>query len=181
MEEIEVKILEINQYFIENELQKLGAHKIFFGEIYDIFYDFPNGNIRNQEDVLRLRKEGEETIFGYKKHLAQGEAKVMEEWETLVSDLENMKTILTKLGLEVIQESRKFRTEYLFGDTKVVIDDYQDALDHIPVFMEVEAPTVEEMYKVVKLLGYEAKDCLSWNTYDLAKHYEQNNPTSPSS
>ena len=171
MEEIEVKILEIDQSFIANELQKLGADKTFFGELYGIFYDSPDGNIRSQGDVLRLRKEGEETVLAYKKHLAQGEAKVMEEWETRVSDLENMKIILAKLGLKVIKETRKFRTEYLLGDTKVVIDDYQDALGHIPVFMEVEAPTVERMYEVAQLLGYEPKDCLSWNTYDLVQHY----------
>ena len=40
-----------------------------------------------------------------------------------------------------------------------------------PVFMEVEAPTVERMYEVAQLLGYEPKDCLSWNTYDLVQHY----------
>ncbi|MGB3691352.1 MAG: class IV adenylate cyclase [Spirulinaceae cyanobacterium] len=173
MQEIEVKILEIDQEIIEDKLQELGASKSFAGELYAIFYDFSDSSIRQQGDVLRLRKEGEETVLAYKKHIAQGEAKVMEECETLVSDLGNMKTILETLGLKVIKETRKFRTEYTLEDTKIVIDDYQDALEHIPVFIEVEAPNIRRMHEVAKLLGYEPKDCKSWNTYDLAQHYEQ--------
>ncbi len=173
MEEIEVKILEVDQVAIENKLQELGATQSFAGELHAIFYDFPDGNIREQKDVLRLRKEGEETVLAYKKHIVQTKAKVMEECETLVSNLDNMKIILERLGLKVIKETRKFRTEYILGKTKIVIDDYQDALEHIPVFIEIEAPSIERMYEVAKLLGYEPQDCHSWNTYDLAQHYGQ--------
>ncbi len=57
MQEIEVKILEIDRKKIEKTLTDLGAEKIFDGGIQTIFFDFEDGRIVKAKDVLRLRKE----------------------------------------------------------------------------------------------------------------------------
>lgn len=172
LQEIEVKILEIDPDSIVKRLMELGAKKSFDGEMLALFFDKENDDIQKTGDVLRLRKEGDVTVLTYKKFVSQDGAKIMEEYETRVGDVDQMRTILDLLDFKVKKKTRKFRTQYELGDTHIVIDDYQDELAAIPVFIEVEAPNMERLQEVVQLLGYSTKDCLSWNTYHLMKHYK---------
>ena len=52
MEEHEVKILEVNRKEVEKKLIKLGAKKIFDGNLQTIFFDF------NDKSILKNKKEG---------------------------------------------------------------------------------------------------------------------------
>lgn len=171
MQEIEVKILEIDQGALEKKLLALGAEKHFEGELHAIFYDFEDASIKERGSVLRLRKEGSETKLTFKSPVSRDEAKIMNEYESGVEDMEAVQKILSHLSLKKAKETRKWRIEYLFGDCKVVIDDYQDDLAYIPVFMEVEAPDLATMKAVVRRLGYKIEDCKSWSTYELVEHY----------
>ncbi len=172
MTEIEVKILEVNPLLIQEKLTAMGAEKHFDGEMHAVFFDFEDGRVKEKGDVLRLRKEGEETILAYKKRVSREGAKIMEEHETAVSNFEEIRTILAYLGIHSFTETRKFRTEYVLGDTHIVIDDYQDELGFIPPFIEIEAPTLARLQEVAGKLGFQPKDCLSWDTHDLVKHYK---------
>lgn len=172
MTEIEVKILEIDRDSVLARLQELGAKKSFDGEMLALFYDKNDENIAKKGDVLRLRKEGETTVLTYKKFVSQDGAKIMEEYETSVGDVSQMRKILALLNFEEKKKTRKFRTQYDLGDTHIVIDDYQDELARIPEFIEIEAPSLERMEEVVALLGFSTDQCLSWNTYHLMKHYK---------
>ncbi|MEM8892205.1 MAG: class IV adenylate cyclase [Bacteroidota bacterium] len=172
MKEIEVKILEIDRKALVSRLEELGAEKSFDGEMLALFFDTEEGNIYKSGDVLRLRKEGEETVLTYKKFISQEEAKIMEEFETSIGDIVQMRAILDLLNFKVTKKTRKFRTQYELGDTHVVIDNYQDELEAIPEFMEIEAPGMERISEVLELLGYSVEDCKSWHTYDLIKHYK---------
>ena len=172
MHEIEVKILEIDPGEIEKKILQNGGSKHFEGELHAIFFDFEEGSIGAKGDVLRLRKEGNETVLAYKKHVSKGEAKIMEEYETKISDFSTLRIILKQLGLEGVKQTRKFRTEYLLGQSSLVIDDYQDALSHIPVFLEIESPDLSQLRQIATILGYSEQDCKSWNTYDLIVHYK---------
>jgi len=172
MQEIEVKILEINRDELEKKLLSLGAAKHFEGEMYAIFYDFKDGQIRRAGRVLRLRKEGDQAVLTFKSPVSLKEAKIMDEFESKIGNMDAMKHILSQIGLHPIKETRKFRTEYILDGCKVVIDHYQDALAYIPVFIEVEAPDLKSMKALVKKLGYSPEDCHSWSTYDLVKHYQ---------
>lgn len=171
MHEVEVKILEIDRAAIEARLQSLGATVSFDGEMHAVFYDKADHSIANSGAVLRLRKEGTETRLTFKKHLAKAGTKIMEETETVVADLIAMQVILANLGLKVTKNTRKFRKQYDLPGGHVVIDDYQDALADIPVFLEIEATSEEKVFAIAEQLGYKAADCLNWNTYDLVKHY----------
>lgn len=171
MQEIEVKILEVDKAAIQAKLEELGAEKHFEGELHALFFDDKDNAITARGDVLRIRKEGDEVVLAYKSYLGKGEAKIMEELETNVSDLEMTRKIFEGIGLATRQETRKTRTEYLLAGTKVVIDEYKDRLAYIPTFIEVEAPDLESMYQAVEMLGYSKADCKDWNTYDLMIHY----------
>jgi len=171
MQEIEVKILEINQDEIERKLLALGAHKHFEGDLDARFYDYRYGFIKNQGDVFRMRKEGETTFLTYKKAISREGAKVMQEIELTLSNRDTMHEILTLLGLKQTKSNRKHRIEYVLGEVKVVIDRYYDQLAHVPTFIEIEAETIELVYDTATQLGYSPEACLPWSTSDLKKHY----------
>lgn len=171
MQEVEVKILEIDRAEVEAKLVALGATVSFDGEMHAVFYDDPEGGITKSGGVLRLRKEGDETKLTFKRHVAKGGAKIMEETETGVDDLIAMQVILANLGYKVTKNTRKFRRQYDLPDGHVVIDDYQDRLGDIPVFLEIEATDEETVFAIAAQLGYAPNDCRNWNTYDLVKHY----------
>ena len=172
MTEIEIKILEVNREEIERKLIDLGGKKTFDDEMKAIFFDYPDHSIAKKGDLLRLRQEGEHAVFAYKKNLTTGETKIMEELETVVSEPENLEAILAHLGIISTRVNHKHRVQYTLGETHVVIDDYKGKLAAIPVFLEVEAPSEEKLYEVVKLLGYAQEDCKNWNTRDLIDFYK---------
>ncbi|RMG31431.1 MAG: class IV adenylate cyclase [Bacteroidetes bacterium] len=174
MQEIEVKILEIDRDEIEKKLLALGAEKYFEGEMRAVYYDAADGHIHQQGDALRLRKEGSKTVLTYKRAISRQGAKIMEECETEVASMENMQQILSLLGFKPLKETRKFRTSYLLEGCSVVIDEYTGALAHIPPFIEVEATELGRMQAVVKRLGYTPEACKSWSTYELVQHYQKN-------
>ncbi len=170
-QEIEVKILEVNVQELREKLTAMGGRLSFDAEMKALFFDTSAGSIKAGGDVLRLRQEGEEAVLAYKKHVSRGAAKVMEEIETRVEDPESMRKILEEAGLEVVKQTRKFRSQYELEDAYVVIDDYQDDLGHIPPFIEVEALSMARLEEVVKALGFSMEDCLNWSTRELAMHY----------
>lgn len=175
--EIEIKILDISRPKIEGKLAEMQAKKTFEGELLAIFYDDEKGALVQQKSALRLRKEGEKTMLTFKKAISTEGAKIMDEREVSVSDTETMRSILSALGYLEIKNTRKIRTEYEWKSVKIVLDEYLDELNFIPLFLEVEAPTLAEVYEAVEALGYEKDDCNTFNTYDLEKFYKQNEPS----
>ena len=95
----------------------------------------------------------------------------MEEHEVGVTDMEKMNTILTLLGLTPIKETQKYREEYLWRESKIVLDKYKGELDQIPMFLEIEAPDQEHIRQTLEVLGYSEDQALNWSTYDLVQHY----------
>ena len=90
MQEIEVKILEINKSQVENFLHNLGAIKTFDGVMEIFFYDFADGSIIKSGNVFRLRKENTQCILTYKKVEKNKDAKYAEEYSVEVSSLSAM-------------------------------------------------------------------------------------------
>lgn len=171
MRELEVKILEVNPQEVIQQLENLGATKSFDGEMWAVFLDQPNGEISNRGDVLRIRREGADIRLTYKSHVSKEGIKEMEELETSVSDMEIALRIFQALGYEIIKQTRKFRTQYEWKGTHIVLDDYQDELSGIPVFVEIEALDSASLFETASMLGFSKGDCKSWNTYDLVQHY----------
>ncbi len=173
MNEIEVKITEINREQTERKLLSLGAKRVSDRDIDTLFYDFRDGSIRKARSLIRLRKDGRRSMLTFKKLLDTGEAKVADEYEVLVSDLENMKKILESLGLSAHARMRKHRTSYVLDGARFEFDKYLDEYDYIPEFLEIEAKNVNIIHKCARLLGYEIKECRPWSTTDLINHYSR--------
>jgi predicted adenylyl cyclase CyaB len=171
MKETEVKILEVDRSKIEEALRRLGATKVFDGEIETYFYDFGNRTIAKARNVMRLRREKGRIELTFKKVLVSQGAKVAEEYSVEVSDLEGAKRILESLGLSVVESLQKHRISYALEKAHFDFDKYEGKYSHIPEFLEIEAENIKAIYEFADLFGFAAKDCLPWSTEDLIRHY----------
>lgn len=171
MEEIEVKVLEIDPVKMQEVFLSIGAEKEFDQIFEATFYDLPDKSIRAKGELLRLRIEGEQAVLTYKQPLSTDGAKVMKETETAVEDGEAMKSILAILGYQPIKHTLKRRIQYRWQDCHIVIDDYQAELAPIPPFLEIEAASRERLTACLHALAIDPISALPWNTYDLANHY----------
>ena len=173
MIETEVKILEIDRKEVEDKLISIGAKKVFDDKVNASFFDFEDGSLKKSGTVLRLRTEGKKAVLTLKEPIKKGEAKIKEESEIEVSDLGTTKKILESLGLRVWRVAKKHRTTYSLEGVHFELDNYIEENDFIPEFLEIEAKTLEEIYKFVEALGFSKEDCKPWSLKDLVKHYSK--------
>jgi len=171
MEEIEVKVLEIDSEAMQELFLEIGAEKEFDQIFEATFYDLPDGSIKAKGELLRLRIEGEQAVLTHKKPLSSEKAKVMKETETAVKDGEAMKSILAILGYHPIKHTLKRRIQYRWQDCHIVIDDYQAELSAIPPFLEIEGPSLQRVTDCLQVLKIDPDSALPWNTFDLVRHY----------
>ena len=169
MREVEVKILEINTEEVIQKLQKFGAEKTFEGPIEAFYYDFENKSLSQKDIVVRLRKRGELSELAVKEKISQKKAKIMDELEVIVSDFNSMYQILHKIGLRQVKSGKKYRVSYLLSPVHFDID----TIPGIPTFMEIEAPTLDEVKVYVEKLGYTMNDAKPWSGKDLLRHYKK--------
>lgn len=170
MQEIEVKILEIDAPSITRKLESWGAKKVFEGEVNASYFDFSNGRLKDSNIFLRLRKKGSTVELTLKEKVEQEEAKIMQEYEVNLTNFETMQKILYGLGLKEIKNARKYRVSYLLDQVHFELD----TLPGIPTFLEIEAPTLQGVQEYVQKLGFSWKDAKPWSGGDVLKYYEKN-------
>ncbi|MBN1793112.1 class IV adenylate cyclase [Candidatus Woesearchaeota archaeon] len=169
MEEVEVKFLEINKAEIIGKLESIGAKKVFEGRIVPSFFDYPDDSLRKKDQILRLRKRGDETELAFKQKKQYPEAKVAEETELNVDDFETMRQILLRLGMKEVARKPKQRISYATEHAHYEIDTYEG----LPPYLEVEAESFEDLKKAVERLGFSMKDSKPWSGRQLLKHYDK--------
>ncbi|MFA5382018.1 MAG: class IV adenylate cyclase [Candidatus Micrarchaeia archaeon] len=170
MDEVEIKILNINVKEIEKKLIKLGAKKIGKNLVQIEFFDFPDEKISKNKSILRLRKYGKTIELTHKtKRKNQGKFKVREETEINIDNFENAEKILKKLGLKCINKSEKYRTSYKYENLKIEIDQHPK----ISAYMEIEG-NKKDIEKLVKKLGFTMKDACNLTSSGVLKKYGVN-------
>jgi adenylate cyclase class 2 len=176
MEEIEIKILNVNRRKIIESLSRLPARKIFAGRIETLFFDFEDGSIAKAGNVMRLRREEEKVVLTFKRVLGNEVAKVAEEYEVEVSNMENMKKILESFGLSISESMQKHRISYKFENARFDLDKYEGEYGYIPELLEIEATDIEVIHKYAKYLGFSISDCLPWSTQEVVDYYSKQMP-----
>ncbi len=166
MKEIEVKVIEIDQQEVEKKLSSLGAKKIGEYQVESIIFDDSENNLNKKLNLLRLRKKGK-IYLTFKEKAEKGFVKIAEETEVEVSDFEKMKLILEKIGFISSKTQPKKRITYKLKNSLVEIDDYFV----LPVFLEVESPTEEELKEILDLFEFEKEKIKDWNGFELFKYY----------
>lgn len=179
MDEVEVKVLDVNRNALVKKLLSLGAKKHFEGEIHAVSFDYPDNSIKNAKKTLRLRTKGNKTYLTLKNPVDNPDIKIREELELEVSDFKIMKTILESLNLKQWRDITKTRISYKLKDALFEFDKYHDYFEFIPEFMEIEVmatddkAAIKKIYEYAAMLGIKKEQCLPWTLNDLEKHYKK--------
>ena len=170
MQEIEVKILEVDKIRIIQKLEQLGAVKKFDGEINAFYFDFPDQRLTADNKLLRVRTKGEEYVeLTFKKKISKEKAKIMEEHEvTFKGKIAALKEILSGIGLEELRQIQKHRISYSLGNIHFELD----KMPNIPLFLEIEATSLEELKEAVEKLDFTMDDAKPWSAKDVLNHYK---------
>lgn len=161
-QETEVKFFVRNLKPIELRLLELKA-QLIQPRVHEINYrfDFPNNELRNNQKVLRLRKD-EQAKLTFKGVSVEGESGVMsrEEIEFVVENFDKAKQLLESLGFKPVVFYEKFRTTYELNETHIM-------LDELPYgeFVEIESSDITAIKKVSDLLN------LNWNVMVKAGYH----------
>ena len=150
MNEVEIKVKNIDKEKIIGRLKELGAKKIFWGKILDYRFDTLDRVLSNKGKVLRIRKKGNYSYLNYKGKKTSKENIVgREEVGVRISNFNVMHNILNEVGFIKIFHIEKYREEYELDGIKFDIDKYE-GMDPI---LEIEADSYEKVEKYMKKLG----------------------------
>lgn len=163
-QEIEVKILEVDENKIKEKLEKANAVKGKFVHQKDSFYKNKDSNHK----VIRVRDEGEDVFITVKGPVNYDEGhKIREELEFNVKDEKKIKRMLELLGFEEYQKRETKRQYYKLNNCSVELI----YLSKVPMHLEIEG-TKEDIAKTLELLSYTPDDVFK-GVFD--KHYGYDN------
>ena len=136
---------------LPGRLKKIGA--VFAGEDFEENYLHRGGVLDDRDAVLRLRKTENKTTITYKESLPSvSDVKHKTEFETEVSDVNEMEEIIRMLGyrLSIVYEKR--RRTWRLGKVEIMLDELPFGL-----FMEIEGTprsiaVVEKRLAIKKLI-----------------------------
>ena len=163
--EVEVKILEVDREIIERKLEQLGAIKVSSGEVHSLY--FSHGG-----DEIRVREEDGKVMICTKRKVVNDEAKVREETEMEAPSMKNAEQLLTAIGFTLVDETYKYRVVYEKDGIRYVLDKYRKRYE-LPLFLEIEGNSVNEVYGALSELGYSKEDARPWSRKELFAHYKK--------
>lgn len=162
--EFETKVLNIDEKLIISKLKSLKAIETEKYLEKRIIFDIKGENIQ----WVRVRQEKEICTMTYKfKELHNKEVGKTEEIEIKVSDFDNAKALLSKLGFFY---RTMYQEKYI---QKFYIDDIEFSICTWPklkTFIEIEGKNKSEVDRGLELLGLTGKDV---GDYDIAKLYQE--------
>ncbi len=172
-QEIEAKILKIDIFSLEQRLAQIGAKRIAEKLFRITTLDYPDLPLDRQAAWVRLRDDGETVTLAYKQRLGALEARGlgkdsgMEEVEITVSDFETSIQFLKKIGMIEKFMQEKKRITWQKGEVVYDIDTWP----RLESYLEIEAPTWEEVDAAIKELGFNVEDkviCSATQVYEMA-------------
>jgi predicted adenylyl cyclase CyaB len=169
MNEVELKFLEIDVDAIVAKLDKLGAKKVFDGDMHACYLDAADGAIKRENKVLRIRTQGEKVVLAYKEKNKSEFASSSTETEIDVSDYGTTKSIFLKLGYVVTKEYSKHRASYKLPGFSFEFD----TINGIPTFLELEATSEDDIKKACLMLDLDVSKGVDWNCFKVQDHYKK--------
>jgi len=131
MVEIELKFF-LNKKQKEFLLDLLGPSR---ARVYEktTMYDNRESLMQTTDGRIRLRRSGNKFELSYKRPITREGIKKEIEYETEVSDIEQMEKILKEMGFEPTTSYERYRTTIKKANAKITIDEYPFA-----TFIEIE-------------------------------------------
>lgn len=157
MNEIEVKVLDVDIYEVISTLKSFGCTPVKKEQQENYIYSLPD-SMKDIKGYVRIRRvksllDGTtKSILCVKKIISQDSVKFCEEHETEVSSFSACSSILTSLNLRFLGRKDKLRESYLFNDTLIEIDTWNKEYFPEP-YLELEGESSEKIYETLTLLG----------------------------
>ncbi|MFH1508928.1 MAG: class IV adenylate cyclase [bacterium] len=168
-EECEVKFLNVNIEELETKLKKLGAKKVGEFHYKRRVYDYPDRRLDKKGAWIRLRTDDKKTTLCYKErigiksHDGKTNDKTFHEVEFEVSDFEKAKEFMDNLGFKEKFYEENTRIRYMLNDIEFDIDTWP----LLKPYLEIEAPTWDQVNEGIKLLELDPKDKKIFSTYQV--------------
>ena len=122
--EIEVKLTYRNKRKIIGILKRLGAKSEGRYALEDSYFS-RHGSMSNQNEILRIRKKGEDSELTFKgKCIDKGNIWKRTELSTGISDSKTLEKIIVLLGLKKLKENISERDIYTLGGLEIVFIEF---------------------------------------------------------
>ncbi len=154
-EEIEAKFISPDLPAVRQRLLAIGA-RLKTPRTYEdnLCFDTPEKRLQQQHRLLRLRRD-RRCVLTYKEPgiNADPDYKVRQEHEVTVSDFDQMRAILEKLGFVPVLRYEKYRETFQYQDAEILLDETP-----LGGFVEIEGPRSAIRDLAVQLgLDFEAR------------------------
>lgn len=175
MREIEVRIIKIDPEHIRKTMTAHSCPLVKKENQINRIYDYPDRRLLSNKGYARVRtvhdliNDKEHHFLTVKKLLSQEKYKVMDEKETEILSCNDGIGILKGLGLETVEEIKKYRESYQYKNSLVEIDINDEAFCPFP-YIEIETEYEDELKEIVELLGYTMDDTTSATIYELLQN-----------
>jgi len=142
MYEVEVKV-PADHDAVRPRLRNQGANQLAAVSQMDTYYDAPDRNFALTDEALRIRREipPDGTAVArltYKGQLVDPDSKTREEIETMLTDADEMASILERLGYDPAATVEKDRERYAYRELVVTLDDVAGLGEFVEVEIETE-------------------------------------------
>ncbi len=154
--EIEAKWLAINSADLRRALQQAGAILVFPERLMTrCNFDYPDKRLERIGGWVRVRNEVDKITLSYKQ-LNDRTVYGTKEVNVVVNDFQSTCKLLEPIGLEQHSFQETMRESWRFGDTEIEIDTWP----WIPTFVEIEAKSEGQPFRVAKKLGLSRSEAL---------------------
>lgn len=161
--ELEVKILDINEWDVKRKLSELGAKELRESDFKRYVYDFSPLDLNKW---IRLRTDGNKSSLTIKE-ISSDNIDGTRESEIEVSNFDTTHSILQELWYQHKSYQENKRKSYILDDVNIEIDSWP----MIPTYLEIEWSSEKWILDIVKKLWYNINDVTSINTKKVYSHY----------
>lgn len=163
-QEIEAKFPIGDKAQLRERILALGA-ELRIDEVYELNYilDRDAAPLQDSYQRLRLRLQGSVATLTYKRSLKKIEGVAFrEEVETEVSDFENTRLILARLGYTTRFIYEKYRSVFQAGDCVLMLDETP-----IGTYLEIEGDSNDQIFAMAERLGLDSGSAIDSGYYQL--------------
>lgn len=172
MQEIEVKVLEVNREEVVAKLLERGAKLILDSDLIDTIFDTPDLALDTRGELLRIRQEDNESILTFKAAPTKiARIKSSKETELIISDSAAFQSILESLNMKPVRTLNKHRTSYRLDNVRFDFDKLLGENDFVPEYLEVETDNQDVLLATLSDLGFTKDDYRAWGTRKLIRKY----------
>ena len=160
--EIEAQFLDINKDEIRKKLEAIGA-KLVKPEVLMRRVVFYTG----EHSFARVRDEGGKIVMTYKNVSDDTSILGTKEVNVEVLDYDDAILFMKGCGLRQKADQESYRETWTYGNAEICIDTWP----WIPTFIEIEAPSEDEVWDTAKKLGLDKSKAKFGSVDTTYQHY----------